>query len=200
MQASEGWWRRRDAAPAGFTSPVHTGSEGASGDATSRERPPARSHRLVQHRRVDRHARKAWRRRQAGGQAGEVQEGGLTPGRLAGQQNPRAVPFRVQGHVMMPKGGRLRYVPNDKAADRYVARSAASARTASTLRRNRNAAHPESRPGAVRRTARRANVKPGIHILRHTFCSHLAMRAAPAGAIQEFAGIRTWAQRSATCA
>ncbi|MEO5822352.1 MAG: site-specific integrase [Vicinamibacteraceae bacterium] len=35
-----------------------------------------------------------------------------------------------------------------------------------------------------RRTARRANVKPGIHILRHTFCSHLAMRGAPARAIQ----------------
>ena len=40
----------------------------------------------------------------------------------------------------------------------------------------------------VRRTARRANVKPGIHILRHTFCSHRAMRGAPARAIQELAG------------
>src|SRR5690606_18844209 len=40
----------------------------------------------------------------------------------------------------------------------------------------------------VRRTARRANVKPGIHILRHTFCSRLAMRGAPARAIQELAG------------
>lgn len=28
----------------------------------------------------------------------------------------------------------------------------------------------------------------GIHILRHTFCSHLAMRGAPARAIQELAG------------
>ena len=40
----------------------------------------------------------------------------------------------------------------------------------------------------VRRAARRANVKPGIHILRHSFCSHLAMRGAPARAIQELAG------------
>jgi len=31
-------------------------------------------------------------------------------------------------------------------------------------------------------------VKPGVHILRHTFCSHLAMKGAPARAIQEFAG------------
>ena len=28
----------------------------------------------------------------------------------------------------------------------------------------------------------------GVHILRHTFCSHLAMRGAPARAIQELAG------------
>ena len=31
-------------------------------------------------------------------------------------------------------------------------------------------------------------MKPGVHILRHTFCSHLAMRGAPARAIQELAG------------
>jgi site-specific recombinase XerD len=40
----------------------------------------------------------------------------------------------------------------------------------------------------VRRVARRANVRPGLHILRHSFCSHLAMRGAPARAIQELAG------------
>jgi site-specific recombinase XerD len=36
--------------------------------------------------------------------------------------------------------------------------------------------------------ARRANVTKGVHVLRHTFCSHLAMRGAPARAIQELAG------------
>jgi hypothetical protein len=36
--------------------------------------------------------------------------------------------------------------------------------------------------------ARRAKVKKGVHILRHTFCSHLSMRGAPARAIQELAG------------
>jgi site-specific recombinase XerD len=35
---------------------------------------------------------------------------------------------------------------------------------------------------------RRANVKPGVHRLRHTFCFHLSMRGAPAKAIQELAG------------
>jgi site-specific recombinase XerD len=36
--------------------------------------------------------------------------------------------------------------------------------------------------------ARRAKVRRGVHILRHTFCSHLSMRGAPAKAIQELAG------------
>jgi len=40
----------------------------------------------------------------------------------------------------------------------------------------------------VRRAARRAGVRDGVHILRHTFCSHLAMKGAPARAIQELAG------------
>src|SRR5262249_51294741 len=41
----------------------------------------------------------------------------------------------------------------------------------------------------VERTARRAQIdQSGVHRLRHTFCSHLAMRGAPARAIQELAG------------
>jgi site-specific recombinase XerD len=40
----------------------------------------------------------------------------------------------------------------------------------------------------VNRAARKANVREGVHILRHTFCSHLAMRGAPSRAIQELAG------------
>jgi site-specific recombinase XerD len=40
----------------------------------------------------------------------------------------------------------------------------------------------------MRLAAKRANVKRGVHILRHTFCSHLSMRGAPARAIQELAG------------
>ena len=39
------------------------------------------------------------------------------------------------------------------------------------------------------KAARRANLaNGGAHVLRHTFCSHLAMRGAPARAIQELAG------------
>jgi integrase-like protein len=40
----------------------------------------------------------------------------------------------------------------------------------------------------MRLAAKRANVKQRVHILRHTFCSHLSMRGAPARAIQELAG------------
>ena len=34
----------------------------------------------------------------------------------------------------------------------------------------------------------RTSQRSGVHRLRHTFCSHLAMRGAPARAIQELAG------------
>ena len=41
----------------------------------------------------------------------------------------------------------------------------------------------------VRRAAQAGERRSsGVHILRHTFCSHLAMRGAPARAIQELAG------------
>jgi site-specific recombinase XerD len=40
----------------------------------------------------------------------------------------------------------------------------------------------------MRRIARKAQLKPGVHIVRHTFCSHLAMRGAPARAIHDLAG------------
>ncbi len=43
----------------------------------------------------------------------------------------------------------------------------------------------------LRKVARRANLRiNGPHILRHTFCSYLAMRGAPTRAIQELAGHR----------
>ena len=42
----------------------------------------------------------------------------------------------------------------------------------------------------IERATTRARLAPtrGVHILRHTFCSHLAMRGAPAKSIQELAG------------
>jgi site-specific recombinase XerD len=40
----------------------------------------------------------------------------------------------------------------------------------------------------MRLASKRADVRKGVHILRHTFCSLLAMRGAPATAIQLLAG------------
>ncbi|MCA1585545.1 MAG: tyrosine-type recombinase/integrase [Acidobacteria bacterium] len=93
-----------------------------------------------------------------------------------------------RGHVTMPKGGRPRYVP-------LTRRLADALHGARHLRSQRVLCDRDGRSVtqkvvqvAARRAARRANMPPGIHILRHTFCSHLAMRGAPARAIQELAG------------
>lgn len=94
-----------------------------------------------------------------------------------------------KGQVASPKGGRLRYVP-------------LTARLAAALRENRHLRgalvlyQDDGSPlteglvqGFVRRAARRAGLfNNGPHMLRHTFCSHLAMLGAPARAIQELAG------------
>jgi len=93
-----------------------------------------------------------------------------------------------KGHVTMPKGGRIRYVPMTR-------RLTEALREARHLRGPRVLSDGTGKPLTqkviqvlVRRTARRANVRHGIHVLRHTFCSHLVMRGAPARAIQELAG------------
>jgi integrase len=94
-----------------------------------------------------------------------------------------------RGHVTVPKGGRLRYVP-------------LTARLATALRDHRHLKSPrvlclddgsaltQDVVGEyVRKAGRKAGVAAsGAHRLRHTFCSHLAMRGAPARAIQELAG------------
>jgi integrase len=93
-----------------------------------------------------------------------------------------------RGELTAPKGGRLRYVP-------LTRRLADALRQHRHLRSRRVLCKDDGRPltrqsawGRVRRAARRAEVPPGVHILRHTFCSHLAMRGAPTKAIQDLAG------------
>jgi len=93
-----------------------------------------------------------------------------------------------KGHVTAPKGGRLRYVP-------MTVRLATALREGRHLRSTRvlcRGSAPLSADGVkhcVERVARRARLtENGVHRLRHTFCSHLAMRGAPARAIQELAG------------
>ena len=94
-----------------------------------------------------------------------------------------------KGQITMPKGGRLRYVP-------LTERLSAGLRKHRHLRGPRVLCNDDGSPlttkivaDHVRRAARRANLKrEGVHILRHTFCSHLAMKGASAKAIQELAG------------
>jgi len=94
-----------------------------------------------------------------------------------------------KGQVGSPKGGRLRYVP-------LTARLAAALREHRHLRGPRVLYQDDGSPlteglvqGLVRRAAQRVGLpNNGPHMLRHTFCSHLAMKGAPARAIQELAG------------
>ncbi len=94
-----------------------------------------------------------------------------------------------KGHVTATKGGRVRYVP-------LTARLAAALKQHRHLRGTRVPCQRDGSPltqkivqDYVRRAVRRAQLtKGGVHRLRHSFCSHLAMRGAPARAIQELAG------------
>lgn len=94
-----------------------------------------------------------------------------------------------KGHVTVPKGGRARHIP-------LTTRLAEALRQHRHLRGARVLCSGAGEPltqkmvqDHVRRAARRAGLqKAGVHMLRHTFCSHLAMRGAPARAIQELAG------------
>jgi integrase len=93
------------------------------------------------------------------------------------------------GHVTTPKGGRERYVP-------LTRRLAAALSEHRHLRSKRVLCQDDAKPFTrqivqtrTKRAARRARLAhEGVHVLRHTFCSHLAMRGAPVRAIQELAG------------
>lgn len=93
------------------------------------------------------------------------------------------------GQVSTTKGGRIRYVP-------LTRRLAAALQAHRHMRGPRVLYRADAKTFAeyhvvdlLKKVARKAGLKiNGPHILRHTFCSHLAMRGAPARAIQELAG------------
>jgi integrase len=95
-----------------------------------------------------------------------------------------------RGIIDTPKGGRGRIIPMTDAL--------ASALTKNRhLRGDRVLTLDDGSPVPghivrdwVERAQRRAGLEAtgNVHILRHTFCSHLAMHGAPAKAIQELAG------------
>jgi integrase len=92
------------------------------------------------------------------------------------------------GELTAPKNGRIRFVG-------MTERLAAAIRQQWHLRSRRvlckDDSTPLTRQGAwsrVRYAAKRAKVPTGVHILRHTFCSHLAMQGAPMRGVQELVG------------
>jgi integrase len=94
-----------------------------------------------------------------------------------------------RGSVTAPKGGRKRVVPLTTRLTEAL-RSYRHLRGPRVLcRAGGQSLTQKMMQNQVRRAARLANLaNGGVHILRHTFCSHLAMRGAPARAIQELAG------------
>ena len=95
------------------------------------------------------------------------------------------------GQATTPKGGRLRHVP-------LTRRLTAALSEHRHLRSARVLCQDDTEPltrqivqTRAKRAARKAALMHGgVHILRHKFCSHLAMRGAPPRAIQELAGHR----------
>lgn len=94
-----------------------------------------------------------------------------------------------KGNLTVPKGGRSRRIP-------MTSRLADALQGHRHLRGQRVLCESNGAPltqrriqGLVARAARRANLgNSGVHVLRHSFCSHLAMKGVAARAIQELAG------------
>jgi integrase len=93
------------------------------------------------------------------------------------------------GQVTVPKGGRSRRLPMTERLTRAL-------KATRHLRSDRVLCLPDGTAStrarvikAIRGAQRVAGLpQAGVHVLRHTFCSHLAMKGAPARAIQELAG------------
>lgn len=93
------------------------------------------------------------------------------------------------GQITSPKSGRVRHVPMTERLARAL-RSIRHLRSPRVIcRADGSSLRRQNIQKRVRRAARHASVANiGVHVLRHTFCSHLAMRGAPARAIQQLAG------------
>jgi integrase len=89
-----------------------------------------------------------------------------------------------------PKSGRGRIIPMTEALAEAFRRVRLVRGSAVLLGDHGGAVQRRDLRRWLREAQRQANVNlsEGPHILRHTFCSHLAMRGAPAKAIQELAG------------
>ena len=106
----------------------------------------------------------------------------------AAQKRLRVRQSAWRGQLTTPKNGKERLVP---LTDRLAGALAQYHHLRGPRVLCKDSGEPLSRQSAwtrVRRAAKQAKVPTGVHILRHTFCSHLAMRGAPGRSIQELAG------------
>jgi integrase len=99
-----------------------------------------------------------------------------------------------QGHVGPPKGGRARTIPlTERLIEALKGERHLRGPRVFCLEGGEHWHRHNMRKG-LDRACRRAKLRTfGWHVLRHTFCSHLAMRGAVPKAIQELAGHTTLA-------
>jgi integrase len=99
-----------------------------------------------------------------------------------------------QGHVGPPKGGRARTIPlTERLAEALKGEPHLRGPRIFCLEGGEHWHRHNMRKGLAR-ACKRAKLRAiGWHVLRHTFCSHLAMRGAVSKAIQELAGHTTLA-------
>ena len=100
----------------------------------------------------------------------------------------RGLDAELEAVSCSPKNGRVRYVP---LTERLFETHREYRHPLGPRVLCKDDGQPLSRQSAwtrVWRAVRLAGVPTGVHILRHTFCSHLAMQGASGKAIQELAG------------
>jgi integrase len=93
-----------------------------------------------------------------------------------------------RGQIGSPKGGRKRVIPMTLRLGETLAKHRHLGNLV-LYREDGRALSEKIVQGLVERTERRAGLPHrGVHALRHSFCSHLAMRGAPVRSIQALAG------------
>ncbi|MGV3520490.1 MAG: tyrosine-type recombinase/integrase [Luteitalea sp.] len=93
-----------------------------------------------------------------------------------------------EGQVTATKGGRVRYVPMTDRLRTALAFGRGRRQGRVLVNRDGGALTQNAIRSRLRVPCREAGVPHGVHTLRHTFCSHLAMRGATALAVKELAG------------
>ena len=93
-----------------------------------------------------------------------------------GKRQLRVERSEWKGHLTSTKGGRVRYVPMTTRLAEALQKHRHLRGRRVILDQGGESMTQKMVQARIGRAARSAHVRPGVHILRHTFCSHLAMR------------------------